>query len=316
MRLGPEDRYLTCLPLFHGMAQLSGTMAPLLAGAAIVLERRFSVSRFWDVCRTHGVTGFGSIAAMTSMLQSAPESDADREHDVRFAFAVAVPAPVHVAFEARFGVRLVNGYGLTEASMLTYCPYDDRRPGSSGVPVPQFEVELHGADGHAVEVREVGEIVCRPRTHGALMLGYHRRPEATLAAWRDLWFHTGDLARADEDGFLYFVDRDKDAIRRRGENISSFEVEAEVALHPGVAEVAAYPVPSELGEDEVMIAVVAADASLTPEDLHGFCRDVLPRFAVPRYVRFMDALPHTPTAKVRKVSLREEGVAPGTWVAP
>lgn len=316
MRLDASDRYLTCLPLFHGMAQLSGTMGPLLAGADIVLERRFSVSRFWEVCREEDVTAFGAIAAMTSMLFAAPASERDRDHAVRAAFAVAVPASIHRRFEERFGVLLVNGYGLTEASMLTYSPYDDRRPGSAGVPLELFEVEVHGPDGRPVPPGTPGEIVCRPRTPGAIMSGYLGRPEATLAAWRDLWLHTGDLGRLDDDGFLWFVDRDKDAIRRRGENISSFEVESEVARHPGVAEVAAYPVPSELGEDEVMLAVVRSDGALDAATLHAHCRATVPRFAVPRYIRFVDELPHTPTAKVRKVELRAEGVTPDTWEAP
>jgi crotonobetaine/carnitine-CoA ligase len=315
MRLGPEDRYLTCLPLFHGMAQLSGTTGPLLAGADVVLERRFSVSRFWEICRREEVTAFGAIAAMTAMLFNAPAAEADRDHRVRAAFAVAVPAGVHVAFEERFGVRLVNGYGLTEASMLTYCPYDDRRPGSCGKPVELFDVELHGPDDRPVPDGESGEIVCRPRVPGAVMLGYHGRPEATVEAWRDLWLHTGDLARRDADGFLHFVDRTKDAIRRRGENISSFEVETEVARHPGVAEVAAYPVPSELGEDEVMLAVVAGAAGITAEQVAEHCRERLPRFAWPRYVRLVAELPHTATNKVLKTRLRDEGVTADTWEA-
>lgn len=316
MRLSSADRYLTCLPLFHGMAQLSGTMGPLLAGADLVLERRFGVTGFWERCRDEGVTAFGAIAAMTSMLFSRPASAADREHAVRAAFAVAVPASLHEPFEARFGIRLVNGYGLTEASMLTYCPYDDRRPGSCGKPVELFEVELHGPDGRPVPDGEAGEIVCRPRTAGAVMTGYAGRPEATVAAWRDLWLHTGDLARRDAYGFLHFVDRDKDAIRRRGENISSFELEAEVARHPAVEEAAAYPVPSELGEDEVMLAVVPRSGGLTPEGLHAHCRATLPRFAWPRYVRLLDELPHTPTNKVLKSRLRAEGVTADTWEAP
>ena len=316
MRLGPEDRYLTCLPLFHGMAQLSGTMAPLYAGSDIVLTRRFSVSAFWDTCREQGVTSFGAIAAMTAMLYGAPPTPGDREHDVRYAFAIAIPASLHEPFEERFGVRLVGGYGLTEGSMLTYAPYDDRRPGSSGRAVPHFDVEIHDEGGRAVPAGTVGEIVCRPRTHGAIMSGYHGRPEATLEAWRGLWLHTGDLGRMDADGSLTFVDRGKDAIRRRGENISSFEVESAVARLPGVAEVAAYAVPSELGEDEVMLAVVPSDPGLSAEQLHVACAGVLPRFSLPAYIRFLDAMPYTPTNKVRKVQLREEGVTPSTWVAP
>jgi crotonobetaine/carnitine-CoA ligase len=315
MRLNENDRYLTCVPLFHGLGQASGTIAPLLSGGAIVLARKFSVSAFWDVCRQHGVTAFGAIAAMTAMLQRASPSDGDRGHCVRYAFAVAAPAELHEAFEARFGVRLVNGFGLTEGTMLTYCPYDDRRPGSAGVAVPYVAVQIHDESGLQVPSGEVGEIVARPLTHGAFAQGYLGQPEATIELWRNLWLHTGDLAKMDEEGFLYFVDRSKDAIRRRGENISSVEVESAVARHKGVSEVAAYAVPSSLGEDEVMLAVVPADPQLSPEDLHAYCREVLPRFSVPSFIRFIAEMPYTPTNKIRKVQLREEGVTADTWRA-
>jgi crotonobetaine/carnitine-CoA ligase len=312
MRLGPGDRYLTCLPLFHGMAQLSGTMAPLLAGGDIVLVRRFSVSRFWETCHAHQVTAFGAIAAMPAMLQAAPTTPLDREHAVRYGFAVAVPAAIHRPFEERFGVRLVGGYGLTEASMITYCDYDERVPGTAGRAVPHFEVAVHDDDDERLPPGQVGEIVCRPLTHGAIMSGYYGRPEDTIETFRNLWLHTGDLGRLDEHGVLTFVDRAKDAIRRRGENISSFEVEAAVLRHPAVAEVAAYAVPSELGEDEVMLAVVPS-GTVTAVEIAEHCMSVLPRYAVPTYVRFLEQMPYTPTNKVRKGELRSAGVTADTW---
>jgi len=312
MRLGEDDVYYTCLPYFHGMAQLSGTMAPLVAGARLVIVPKFSASRFWDDCRRYGVTGFGSIAAMTSMLFNRPPDPRDRDHRVRFAFAVAVPASIERRFEERFGVRLINGYGITEAGQVTYQPYDARKPGSAGLPVGLYELEIHDEHDRPLGPGEKGEIVVRPRQNSAVMSEYYGMPEATLHAFRNLWLHTGDLGYRDADGYLYFVDRAKDAIRRRGENISSLEVEAAVLRHPGVAEVAAYPVPSDLGEDEVMIAVVRADASLTAPELARHCAAELPRFAVPTYIRFVEELPRTPTAKVEKYRLREEGVTADT----
>ena len=312
MRLGEDDVYYTCLPLFHGMAQLSGTMAPLLAGAELVVAPKFSASRFWADCRRYGVTGFGSIAAMTSMLYNRPADPGDRDHRVRFAFAVAVPAAIERGFEERFGVRLVNGYGITEAGQVTYQPYDAPRPGSAGTPVGLYDLEIHDPHDRPLGPGEPGEIVVRPKLNSAMMAGYHGLPEATVEAFRNLWLHTGDLGYRDADGYLYFVDRGKDAIRRRGENISSVEVEEAVLRHPGVAEVAAYPVPSELGEDEVMIAVVRADEALTAAEVARHCAAGLPRFAVPAYIRFVPALPHTPTAKVEKYRLRAEGVTADT----
>ncbi|TDB95482.1 ATP-dependent acyl-CoA ligase [Actinomadura sp. 7K534] len=312
MRLGEDDVYYTCLPLFHGMAQLSGTMAPLIAGAELVVAQKFSASRFWDDCRRYGVTGFGSIAAITSMLYNRPAEPGDRDHRVRFAFAVAVPAAVERRFEERFGVRLINGYGITEAGQVTYQPYDAPKPGSAGTPVGLYELEIHDPHDRPLGPGEKGEIVVRPRQNSAMMAGYHAMPEATVEAFRNLWLHTGDLGYRDADGYLYFVDRGKDAIRRRGENISSLEVEAAVVRHPGVAEVAAYPVPSGLGEDEVMIAVIRADEALTAAELARHCAAELPRFAVPAYIRFVGALPRTPTAKVEKYRLRAEGVTGDT----
>jgi crotonobetaine/carnitine-CoA ligase len=316
MRLGEDDAYYTCLPLFHGMAQLSGTMAPLLAGARVAIAPRFRATTFWDDCRRYDITGFGAIAAMTSMLFNQPESAADREHRVRFTFAVAIPAAIEARFTSRFGVRVINGYGITEAGQVTYQPYDDPRPGSCGRPVALYDMEIHDEADRRLPPGEVGEIVVRPRQNSAMMAGYHAMPDATLAAFRNLWLHTGDLGRTDAEGYLYFVDRGKDAIRRRGENISSVEVEAGVGKHPDVAEVAAYPVPSDLGEDDVMVAVVRRDGtSVTAEDLHAHCVTELPRFAVPTYIRFVEALPRTPTEKVEKYRLRSEGVTPDTWRA-
>jgi crotonobetaine/carnitine-CoA ligase len=313
MRLGPDDVYYNCLPLFHAMAQLSGTMAPLCAGAKMVLVPRFSVSQFWEDCRRYQVTGFGAIAAMTSLLYRQPPSPRDREHCVRFGFAVAVPAAIERPFEERFGVRLINGFGMTEASQMTYVPYDQRRPGSCGRPVSHYELGIHDSLDRPVPLGEVGEIVVRPRTHAVTMTGYYRMPEATLEATRNLWLHTGDLGRLDADGFLYFADRAKDAIRRRGENISSTEVEAAILKHPGVSDAAAYPVPSDLGEDEVMVAVVL-DGNLAPTvtDLVEHCTGELPAFAVPTYVRILPELPKTPTMKTEKYRLRAEGITPET----
>ena len=213
----------------------------------LVLVRRFSVSAFWETCRGHGVTAFGAIAAMTSMLHGAPPTSRDREHDVRYAFAVAVPESLHRPFEERFGVRLVNGYGLTEGSMLTYCPYDDRRPAAPACPsrTSRWRSTTSTTD-RSPSARWGRSSAVRARTAPS-MSGYHARPDATVEAWRNLWLHTGDLGSFDTDGFLTFVDRGKDAIRRRGENISSFEVESAVARLAGVGEVAAYAVPSRSG---------------------------------------------------------------------
>jgi crotonobetaine/carnitine-CoA ligase len=205
---------------------------------------------------------------------------------------------------------------LTEAGTVTGSRPDDdfeHIATTVGVPWPGFDVRIVGNDGATVSVGEPGEVVVRGDT---VMRAYLDDPDATRAAIDgDGWLHTGDLGTFDAVGHLHFVDREKDAIRRRGENISSFEVEAAVARHEGVAEVAAYAVPSELGEDEVMIAVLPSDPGLTAEALHAFCREVLPRFSLPSYIRFVAEMPYTPTNKIRKVRLREDGVTADTWRA-
>jgi crotonobetaine/carnitine-CoA ligase len=186
------------------------------------------------------------------------------------------------------------------------------RRGSSGRPIPEYEVGVVDDLGAPVPTGVVGEIVTRPKHPDSMMRGYFRQPEVTVAAFRDLWYHTGDLGRFDEGGYLYFVDRKKDAIRRRGENISSFEIERVIDRLPEVLESAAVGVPSEHGEEEVKLAVVLQEgAALTAEDLWAYCQDELPAFMVPRYLEFRDALPRTDTQRVRKFEIRDEGLHGG-----
>ena len=206
-------------------------------------------------------------------------------------------------------------YGMTEAFPLTIMGVEDPAvPGSAGRPNPAFEIRLFDDDDNEVASGEVGEIVCRPRRSHVMFDGYDDDPRATLDQMRNLWFHTGDLGRFDGDGNLFFVDRKKDAIRRRGENISSFEVESSIGRHPDVADVAVHAVPSPFGEDDVKACVVRASGStLGAEGLMDFCVERLPFFAVPRYIEFVDALPRNHSGRVLKFQLREAGVTESTW---
>jgi crotonobetaine/carnitine-CoA ligase len=215
----------------------------------------------------------------------------------------------------RFGCRLVELYGSTEAGTFIYTPLQEPgRVGSCGKPLDRWEVQLHDEDGRAVGVGQIGELVVRAREPSLMMRGYYGMPEASLDAFRDLWFHTGDLLRQDEDGYLYFVGRRKDVVRRRGENISAAEVEMGIETHPDVLQCAVFGVPSELTEDDVMACVVArADADLTPQALAAHCARTMARFMVPRYFRFLATLPRTPTDKVEKFRLQEQGVTADTW---
>jgi crotonobetaine/carnitine-CoA ligase len=309
---GPDDTMYTAFPLFHVNAKYTSVIAALVCGARLVVDERFSATRFWDRMREEGVTGFNAMGAMMSMLFNQPERPDDRDHPVTRTYCAATPVAVWERFQERFGVRLFEHYGMTEIGIATY--NREGRVGSCGRPAPWYELRL--ADEHDREVApgEAGEIQIRPNLPGIVLQEYWQRPDATSAAMRNLWFHTGDRARADEDGFLYFVDRTKDCIRRRGENISSWELESVVATFPDVLEAAAYGVPSELGDDDVMIAVVVRPGHTLDRDaLLAFCEERLARFAVPRYVREVDELPKTPSQRIQKFALREAGVTADTY---
>jgi crotonobetaine/carnitine-CoA ligase len=309
-----SDTMYTCLPLFHGNARLCTVLCAINAGASVGLGRRFSASRFWAEVRDCAATEFNALGSLLYMLMAQPETPGDRTHGVRIAFAAPAPADILYRFERRFGVTLIEGYGQTETKNVSFNPREARRPGSIGKPTPTSIVAIVDPDGHQVSPGEVGEIVYRPTQPDIMNRGYYRDPEATLAAMKDLWWHTGDLGFQDLDGYLYFVDRSKDALRRRGENISSQEVESVLLAHPDVLEAAAVSVASDVGEDEVMAVLCAVKGStLDWPEFFRFCDDRLPYFMVPRYYRIADALPHTANGKIRKNDLRAIGVTGDTW---
>jgi crotonobetaine/carnitine-CoA ligase len=313
-RIQQTDRLYTCLPLFHANAQCLTVMSGLVSGASIILDARFSASTFWKRMRHVRATRFNYIGGMIPILMKQPASELDRHHVVQFALGAAAPADQFDEFEKRFGVTLLESYGQTENCVALANPLEDRRVGSVGKAICGYDVELFDDNDMPVAVGQTGELVFRPRHPDIMMDGYHQMPQATLAASRNLWFHSGDLLRRDSDGYFYYVDRKKDAIRRRGENISAYEVELVVNAHPDVVESAAVAVPSEVGEDEVMIFVVRKPGSQVSEvDLIAYCDSRMPYFAVPRYVTFRESLPKTPTHRVEKYRLRAEGLPPGTW---
>ncbi|MBB5159843.1 AMP-binding protein [Saccharopolyspora phatthalungensis] len=306
----PDERLYTCLPLFHGAAQVNLSLHGLYAGATVALGRRFSASRFWDEIRAHRVTQFNALGSILPMLLAQPASERDREHDVTKVFAAPAPPQVLHPFEERFGVHIVEGYGLTEIKNVLYNPLNARKVGSIGLPTESSILEIHDESGHRAAPGQAGEIVYRPRLPHIMFSGYHRDPAATLATMQDLWWHTGDLGYTDEDGYFYFIDRKKDALRRRGENISSHEVESVLLAYPGVVAAAAVGTPSELGEDEVLAVLqLKPGQHLDFTELFAHCDVSMPHFMVPRYYRIVDELPVTPTGKVRKNDLRGQGPA-------
>ena len=306
--LRPEDRTLTAMPLFHIGGQGIALMPTLIAGNSIAFLEQFSASGFVRSAREVRATiGFG-VGPMGMAVLATPESKTDRDHQLRLVVFVPMPVPAQDRLAERFGISVISEtYGQTECNPITGSPItrDPSKRASLGRPVPAVEVQLHDDSGRPVPTGEVGEIVMRPREPEVMFQGYWNKPEATVESVRGLWHHTGDLARADADGYLYFADRKKDSMRRRGENISSVEVETAIAKHPKIAAVAVHAVPSPLGEDDVKAALVCAEGeSFDPAELHGFLRDSLPYFAVPRYVEFMESLPLTPTGRVQKHVLR------------
>jgi crotonobetaine/carnitine-CoA ligase len=309
-----QDRVYTCMPLFHGMAQMTSVVASLHVGATLILSEKFSLRRFWDEIRDSRATEFNLVGSMLYMLLSPPPSPRDRDHQVTRVFSAPAPADVLYRFESRFGLQLIEGYGQTEIKNVLYNPLKGRKVGSMGIPTPSTILEVHDDTGAKVAPGVIGEIVYRPRLPNIMLKEYYRDPEATLANMQGLWWHTGDLGSMDEDGFFYFSGRKKDSMRRRGENISSNELESAAALFPGIGEVAAVATRSDVGEDEVMIVFESAKSgNFDFKALFAHCVASMPRFMVPRYYRIIDALPRTPNGKVRKVELREAGVTADTW---
>lgn len=313
--LGADDVLFTALPLYHVNARFSTLATALVIGARAAIQPSFSASTFWTDVRRSGATEIGVVGAISSILMLAPPTPADHDHAVRMMHGAAgIPVPRRAEFEERFGLRLVTGFAMTETGHFsTTSPEDPRRFEASGRPVRQFEVAIVDDDDEPLPAGSVGELVVRPRRPNAMMTGYHDDPVATLAAFRNLWFHTGDLARFDDEGYLHWMDRKKDAIRRRGEMISSTELERAVLEHPAVAECAAFGVPADLGEEDVKVVVVARDgATVDAHELAAFCAGRLPDFAVPRYVEVVDELPKGSTHKVEKTKLRAREPSAGT----
>lgn len=311
--LDDTDTAYSMFPLFHVTARSAVCTATIWAGGSIALRNGFSVRGFWDDIRATGATFFAYMGAVIHLLYSAEPSARDRDHRVRVAFGAAAPPEIVTQFEARFGLELFEVYGSTELGPASAPTPGHVVRGTMGKVCPHLEVEIHDGDDAPVRAGVNGEIVARPRVPDGMFAGYWRNADATVAAFRNLWFHTGDRGRLDADGNVIFVDRIKDTIRRRGENISSFEVERAVQSHPDVLEAAAYAVPSEISEDEVMVAIVVAEgARFDPAALFGFCAETMPRFAVPRYLRAVASLPKTPSQRIQKYLLRAEGITADT----
>lgn len=322
LRSGPaneNDVTITPLPLFHMNALCVTIIASIMVGARAAILPRFSVSNFWPEVERSGATIASILGGMGGLLAKAPDNDAMKRcyGQIHTARGNPYTEETKEIWRSRFGTPLVggNGYGLTEACVITSLAAGEyAKPGSSGKRIPDFDVRIVDDNDHEVPPNVPGEIVVRPLRPDIMFQGYWRRPEATLELMKNMWFHTGDIGKFDEDGFFFFVDRKKDYLRRRGENISSFEMESAFAVHPAISEVAVHAVLSDKGEDDVKVtAILHEGAQLAEEELFHWAMDAVPYYALPRYIEFRSTLPKNPQGRVLKYQLRDEGKTENTW---
>ncbi len=305
-RLDASSVLFTALPLFHCNAQEMTALSALLYDRPAAFDERFSASAFWEHASGVGATHVSLLIAMINVLYKQPERPTDRTHAVRTALTAGASAQIWKPFEQRFGVTLIELYGMTECGCTTLMnPPDAIRVGSVGTPLGFVEADVVDDKDRPVPVGERGELVVRPRRPFSMFLGYLNQPEKTVEAWRNLWFHTGDYVTRDSDGYYYFVDRKKDVIRRRGENLAPYDVESVLNRHPAVFESVVVGVPSPLGEEDVKAFVVLRPESrLEARELFEFCLKELPFFMVPRYLEFVAEVPKTANQKAQRFQLR------------
>jgi acyl-CoA synthetase (AMP-forming)/AMP-acid ligase II len=308
LSIGPDDRLFTTLPLSHCNAQQITVTGSILAATDFVLYPEFDPDRYWDQIRRHDATVFNYLGTMITNLHNTDEQPDDAENPAKYGIGAGAPSKVIDEFERRFDLQLVEGYGLTEtATTAAINPMDAPRHGSIGKPLSYTEIEIVDDQDQPLPPGEEGEIVVRPTKPNSFMLGYHNKPQETVDAWQNLWFHTGDIGYKDEDGYFYFVDRKVYAIRRPGGNVSSYEVESVLSDHPALKEDAVFGVPDEHGNEAVKAVVVPKpDRNPTPVDVVSYCDGKLAYYKVPRFVEIRDELPKTTTERVKKYELMGE----------
>jgi carnitine-CoA ligase len=310
--LDETDCYLISLPFFH----VGGTL-PIIAmlnrGGTVGMGGDFATEAFWPTVRATGATYTILLGVMSTFLSKRTPSPGDRDHTLKKITMIPLPDDWR-DFAERFGPTVWTLFNMTEVSVPIFSEPNPQAPGTCGKQRPGVDLRIVDVHDREVPVGEIGELIVRTDAPWALNSGYYKNPEATAQAWRNGWFHTGDGFRKDEHGNYFFVDRMKDAIRRRGENISSFEVEAEILTHPKIRECAVVAVPNEMAEDDVLAIVApATGAAVDPLELLEFLKPRLAHFMLPRYVRIMTDLPRTPTQKVEKYVLRQQGLTSDTW---
>jgi crotonobetaine/carnitine-CoA ligase len=315
MQHSEEDILYSCLPLFHANASMSSCYTALLSKASYAMGKHFSLTTFLDEIATYKATHTNVMGSILVLLMKQEPKPDDAKNTLKVVNSVPL-IPDALEFEKRFGVKLIGMFGATETSISIASPFDEiTKPDSCGKALPQYDCRIFDDNDMECAPGVKGEIVVRGKEPFIQMEGYYNMPEATLKTFRNLWYHTGDFGMRDENGYFYFLDRKKDAIRRRGENISSYEVEEVINSHPAVLESAAVAVKdAEMTEDEVKICVILKEGQkLAPEDLINFCKERMAYYMVPRYVELMDEFPKTPNQKIQKFKLRDKGLASDTW---
>jgi carnitine-CoA ligase len=313
-RYTEDDVLYTGLPFFHGNAQGITIGPALLADAKAVIVERFSASQLWEDCRRYECTEANYIGGIIPILLKQPARDDDADNPVRLMVGAAAPADEWHEFQKRFNTKILEVYGMTECYCCLVSPYSAPRPGSCGQAITGWDVRIVDDDDNVCPPDVTGEFIARSNKAWVGTTGYYKKPAATLELFENGWIHTGDLGRRDADGYFYFVDRKKQAIRRRGENISSFEVEAIIGAHPAVLESCVVGVPSDVGEEEVKAVVVLKDGQqISTEELIHWCAARMAYFAVPRYIAIRTSLPKTPSERVEKFKLKAEGVTEDCW---
>jgi crotonobetaine/carnitine-CoA ligase len=308
-----SDILYTCLPLFHGNALFLCVTQAIHTGATVVLAKKFSASRFWDDIRKYNVTAFNSIGAMIPILMKQPPKDNDRQNHVRFTFSAACPVDDWDRFEKRFGIKIYEGYGAIDGGAKTIMNLGNAPAGSIGKPSLNTKYRLVDKDGKDVPNGVPGELIFESRGERK-SVEYFKNEKATSEKLRNGWIYTGDLVKRDPKGYLYFVGRNAEFMRIKGENVSAYEVEHTIQKHPSVLEAAVYAVPSQLAEDEIMACVSLVEGhTLKESDLVECLKEDLPKFAIPRFVKVVKEFPKTETQRIIKKELAKAGIVAGTY---
>jgi crotonobetaine/carnitine-CoA ligase len=313
----PQDRIYSHLPLYHANPQVYCVLAALLADACVILAPRFSASRFWEDIRRYGATAFSYVGAVLPILLAQPERPDEKEHPAKKCFGGGAPKDVYDEFTRRFGVEVLELYGMSESGVWNTINRPGKgRSGTVGTIRRGFSIQIVDEEDNPLPPGTIGEIVIRPEVPFLMFHGYYKNPEETLRCSRNWWFHTGDLGKVDAEGYYTFCGRKKETIRRAGENIPPGEIERVIARHPAIRECAAVGIPDPIMEEEIkVVAVLKAGQEISPQALFEFAREKLPRFMMPRYIEFVEALPKSASEKIQRTVLKKQGLTDRTWDA-